>query len=160
MTTQPLNAIERAKRNEAKKAAERAERDKRINATVTGMKPEAHRVLADLTNKPEDQKDVPAGKSGDQNDAPVKAKKERKQSETVTLWKAQKDALPANAKITVKPEYLASNPKKRGAGVRFSWYKNGQSVAEYCKLSKDNGHSGAESDVKWDIAAGFITIEV
>lgn len=97
--------------------------------------------------------------SGDQKEATTK--KNRKVSKTVIAWRAQEN-LPANGVITVKPEHLAKNPKSRGAAVRFALYKSGMTVEAYVKIAKENGISGAlaNADVRWDVAAGFITVEV
>ena len=106
-----------------------------------------------------------AGQGGDQNDVNAKGKKKKAPSKTVTVWRGMKETVPEDRKITVKPEFKATNPKRgRGphsAGERFARYKDGMTVKEYTEVMKQTaGRTPAQTmgDIKWDIAAGFITV--
>jgi hypothetical protein len=99
--------------------------------------------------------------SGDQKDGsgePKKAKK--KPSEQVVRWRDTENP-DTKAKITISAEAAKVNPKKRGAATRFSIYKTGMTVADYIEASKKAGNSGAlaMADVRWDMAAGFISVK-
>jgi hypothetical protein len=115
-----------------------------------------------------DQKSVPAGKGGDQNDAPVKAKK--KASGTVDRWKAliaSKAFADGKGVITLTDKGRADKPKRNkgtskfGALDRFRLYKDGMTVDDYCKASKAGGYTlaGAMQDVRWDVAQGLIEVK-
>jgi hypothetical protein len=107
-----------------------------------------------------DQKGVSPQVSGDQNDAPAKAKKAKKPSQTVLVWRGMKEAVPGNQRIRISADAKAKNPKGRKAGERFSFYKENMTVEEYTSVMKEKGRTPAQTmgDIKWDIAAGFITV--
>lgn len=113
-----------------------------------------------------DQKAVSTSpQAEDQSDVSSTAKKKKGTSKTVVAWRAMKEAVPEDRKITVKPEFRAKNPKRgkgpHSAGERFARYQDGMTVKQYTEVM----HSVANrtpaqtmGDIKWDIAAGFITI--
>jgi hypothetical protein len=121
-----------------------------------------------LAPKAEDQKSVPAGKGGDQNDVTPKAKK--KASGTVARWKAliaDKAFADGKGVITLTDKGKGDKPKRNkgtskfGALDRFKLYKDGMTVGDYCKASKEGGYTlaGAMQDVRWDVAQGLITVK-
>lgn len=64
-------------------------------------------------------------------------------------------SIPLNAVITVLAQ---TNPKKRGAAVRFSYYYTGMQVSEY--VDKVGDHAAALADIRWDEAKGWISISI
>jgi hypothetical protein len=163
MTTAQTDAITRAKAKQEKQFKKRAERDeaiaKAIQAPVTPRTPPA----------PGDQKPVdgthphvpPVHTSGDQKSVPVvKAKKARKLSATNIKWNALKKSIkkfPPEAKISI---IAKGNPKRMDAERRFSFYKEGMTVAQYLTVTKEHGirNALANDDILWDHAAGFIMV--
>lgn len=89
---------------------------------------------------------------------PATPKAKKKASDTVVKWRATK-AFPHEGVITL---IATNNPKSRGAAARFAIYKNGQTVGQYIEASHKAGNSKAlaAADVRWDVAAGFIKVEV
>lgn len=140
---------------------------------TTPTKPVEAKVLPDLTPK-QDQKPAPAGQdqkpvsAQDQKGAPAgEGKKSRKKSATHVRWEALENFKPEQT-IKINPgnkvrETVGGVPTpKTGKGAkRFSYYKDGMTVAEYLKVTKDQ-HSVpnalAHADMRWDVAAGWITI--
>lgn len=136
---------------------------------VVPTKPVEAKVLPDLTPV-QDQKPAPAGQdqkpaqSQDQKGAPAgEGKKLRKKSKTHVQWEALENFKPEQ-KITINP----GNPvrdrgtPKRGKGAeRFQHYKDGMSVADYLKVTKDKGIANAlaHADMRWDVASGWISIK-
>lgn len=53
-----------------------------------------------------------------------------------------------------------ANPKLPGsnAAARWALYANGQTVAAFVALAKANGHSHPASDVRYNVAHGYITV--
>jgi hypothetical protein len=101
--------------------------------------------------KPEDQNAV---KAEDQKSAPVVKKK----SDTVVKWRAQ-DGFKPEQVITLLTK---DNPKRRGAGDRFAKYTDGMSVQAYIDVMKESMKRTAKQtmgDIRWDYAAGFISIK-
>jgi hypothetical protein len=112
-------------------------------------------------NNSGDQKPAPEGNSGDQKSVPASDKKptppKKKPSETVALWRAQKPFDPKQIVKLLRPE----NPKRRGAGKRFAYYKDGMSVQEYIDIMKETGRTAKATmdDMRWDHVSGFIKVE-
>jgi hypothetical protein len=107
--------------------------------------------------KAEDQK---AGPAGDQKD--VKAKAKKKLSPTVLEWRRLiKEKACASGTISVSPEAKAKNPKRGKAASRFNLYKDGMTVEQYIEASHKAGNAKAlaQSDIRWDVASGFISIK-
>lgn len=121
--------------------------------TTTVTPAEVGVVPAELVGpvKPEDQKAV---KAEDQKSAPVVKKK----SDTVVKWRAQ-DGFKPEQVITLLSK---DNPKRRGAGQRFALYKDGMSVQAYIDVMKESMKRTAKQtmgDIRWDFAAGFISVK-
>ena len=138
------------------KSADRPDKAKKQSSGTKVAPPKGKEDQKALTTTPAtgDQK------AGDQNDAPA-PKKAKKQSKTVIAWKALKKPVPDDTVITVKPEHLAKCPKSQTAADRFRLYKTGMTAAEYVTVFKNAGHTAAlaHADIRWDIAAGFITVD-
>jgi hypothetical protein len=103
---------------------------------------------------PGDQNDTPEG------DTPAKSKKPKTPSPTVVAWKMlEKPA--TNGVIRIMANYATQNPKRKTAGERFSYYRDGMTVQQYLDTMKAHGRTNAMCwlDIKWDIAAGFIDVE-
>jgi hypothetical protein len=159
MTTAQETAITRAKAKQEKDVKKRAARDEAIGKTVlTPVSPIS-------APKPGDQKSAdgthlhvpPVHTSGDQKSVPaIKAKKARKLSETNVKWRALKN-FPPEAKISI---IAKGNPKRMDAERRFSFYKEGMTVAQYLTVTKEHGirNALANADIRWDHAAGFIMV--
>ena len=88
-------------------------------------------------------------------------------SAQVQRWKAEivAKSFGLDAKITVPAAHKAKNPKLSSAhsraGDRFALYTDGMTVKRYQELCKEKfGRSPAAAlaDVRWDKAAGFITV--
>jgi hypothetical protein len=159
MTTAQETAIIRAKAKQEKDIKRRAERNEAIGKTVH------HPVTPTPAPKPGDQKSAdgthphvqPVHTSGDQKSVPVvKAKKARKFSETFIKWKALKN-FPVEAKISL---LVKENPKRMDAARRFSFYKEGMTVAQYLAVTKEHNirPALANADIRWDYAAGYIMV--
>ena len=86
------------------------------------------------------------------------AKPKKKLSSQAQRYNAQ-EHLPDGAVITV----LATdkNPKGGKAEGRFALYRDGQTVAEYVAASVKAGNPKAlaRNDVRWDLVAGFISVQ-
>ena len=105
-----------------------------------------------------DQKAKAGAKAGDQKSG-SEAKKPKKTSDTVIKWRELgKTVYAPTAVITLK---VPENPKRNKAKVRFSFYKNGMTVAAYQKAVEACGQTakGAMSDMRWDVASDFIEIK-
>src|SRR5215469_9466512 len=72
----------------------------------------------------QDQSDTSKGSGKDG------AKKTRKFSEQHNRYVATEN-FPDNAVITINRAVYEAKPKRRDAATRFSWYKDGMTVAEY-----------------------------
>jgi hypothetical protein len=136
-------------------------------ATKTTKSVAPQRVL-DKTRPAQDQNAAPAvqdqsaAQGGDQKS--VKAPKGT--SAQVIRWKGE-SKLPLEAKITVPAEHRTKNPKlstaRSKAGDRFALYSSepNMTVQRYqtlCKEKFGRSPASAMADVRWDKAAGFITI--
>jgi hypothetical protein len=84
-------------------------------------------------------------------------KKARAASEQVKKWKDQEGFKPEQV-ITLK---VQGNPKRAGAALRFNFYKDGMTVAQYQETMKSNGGTPklAMADMRWDFAKGYIDIK-
>jgi hypothetical protein len=93
---------------------------------------------------------VPAG-----DQKPTLPKK--KPSDVVAKWRAQKAFNPKQIVKLLRPD----NPKRRKAGDRFRYYKDGMSVQEYIDIMKEQGRTpkATMDDMRWDHVAGFIKVE-
>jgi hypothetical protein len=141
------------------------EQAKRLaDAKAKADKPVKSKFGSGKATKPEDQKVVPTVQSGDQKAVKTEGepKAKRKPSATVIAWKALKN-FPVDAKITINGDHTTNNPKRRDAARRFSLYKNGMTVGQYLEAAKKATPpiSGAlaNADIRWDVAAGFITVK-
>jgi hypothetical protein len=112
------------------------------------------------TPKVEDQNVVQPGKT-------ESASGTKTPSAQVGRWKAEIAAksFGLDAKITIPAQHKAKNPKlsslRSKAGDRFALYQDGMTVKEYQTLCKDKFNrspAAALADVRWDKAAGFITV--
>ena len=92
--------------------------------------------------------------SGDQT--PARRTRKKKESPTVTAWKAQKP-FPVDWVIT---GVMAENPKRRTAADRYAWYKEGMTVQQYMDTAFGHGspRSLAMNDIRWDYVCGFIKV--
>jgi hypothetical protein len=108
-----------------------------------------------------DQKPAPTPVSGDQKPPPTGDQKttppKKKPSDVVAKWRAQKPFDPKQVVKLLRPE----NPKRRGAGKRFAYYRDGMSVQAYIDVMKEQGRTpkATMDDMRWDHAAGFIKVE-
>jgi hypothetical protein len=135
------------------KGVEQAMANQAKGETATITPAEVGVVPAELVGpvKPEDQN---GAKAGDQKSAPVVKKK----SDTVVKWRAQ-DGFKPEQVITLLSK---DNPKRRGAGERFAKYTDGMSVQAYIDVMKESMKRTAKQtmgDIRWDYAAGFISIK-
>jgi hypothetical protein len=122
--------------------------------------------------KPEDQKSVPAVQGEVQKTETPKdeTKAKKKASGTVARWKAliaNKAFADGKGVITITAKGKGDKPKRNkgtskfGALDRFRLYKDGMTVGDYCKASKEGGYTlaGAMQDVRWDVAQGLIEVK-
>lgn len=124
---------------------------------ATQKKPEAPKSVTGPTLVP--KSDTPAGAEAKPEGAkPEGEKAKRKASDTVVKWRATK-AFPHEGVIKM---IATNNPKSRGAKDRFALYKDGMTVGQYIEASHKAGNSKAlaTADVRWDVAAGFISVTV
>lgn len=108
----------------------------------------------DQTRKAEDQKSAPAS---DTPKVPADPAKKKKVSATVVAWRADKSEIPDTATIKI----LVPGSKRGAAKVRFDLYKDGMTIADYKKATKEGMARTAgqtTQDLKWDRAAKFIDI--
>jgi hypothetical protein len=98
--------------------------------------------------------------SGDQK--PVTSKAKKKPSKTVIEWhRITKEKLYTSGTIHLTDKGRGNKPKIRGALDRFKLYTDGMSVQDYIAKSTASGNSKAlaQADVRWDVAAGLITVK-
>jgi hypothetical protein len=152
-------------RGNAPRPQSKGERQKEMAAKmVTPLAPipapAPAKVEAKVETKTEKPADTPAVAPGTTPDKP-KAKRVKKSSGHYVLYRKHvKDVTyPLTAKITVLKK--DTNPKRRGAAIKFALYKDGMTVGEYIDASAAAGTSKrvAMADVKWDHTANFISVE-
>jgi hypothetical protein len=117
--------------------------------------------------KPAKADDQKAFKAGDQNTIPTQSvqtsvhestkPKTKKLSEQTKKWKNT----PAFELTQVITKVAKDNPKSRNAAVKFALYEEGMTVGAYIEKSHKAGTTKAMAmaDVRWDHAAGFITVK-
>lgn len=150
----PQDALARARTKQDKQAKERAAREERINKMTSPVKTNGdQKPVAEPTPVP-----APEAKAGDQNDTPeAKSKKSREDNPTVVAWKATSN-FSVEAKIALVSK---ENKKKRNAGVRFGFYRDGMTVQQYIDVMKEKGRTPAQThgDIRWDSVKGFIVVK-
>jgi hypothetical protein len=164
---QVQDAITRAKVRQEKQFKDRDEKAKKLAETVRAdmakgdqKSPSTPTLPVKAEAKPGDQKSVipaPQPKAGDQKSVTEpKPKKAKKISPTFLKFKKLPNQ-PLEAKIHI---IATGNPKRRDAARRYTFYKEGMTVADYLKVTKENNITNAlaNADIRWDYAAGFIMV--
>ena len=117
--------------------------------------------------KPEDQKTATSPVTGDQpkaGDQKTRAKRVIKEGSTVDRWQKSNKAgeYKSGTIRVIQPWVDEAHPKRKTAGTRYKLYRDGMSVEDYQKLvveQKLNTMAGVLSDIRWDVAKGYIRVE-